>query len=92
MKFISTEEQGLQAEAEDMSPEDFRRVLGAVLFQVDEFRTIKNMYHVGLKKRPTRGVKGACDHPITAPVFDENGEETNKRECRVCGHRMKIDE
>jgi hypothetical protein len=40
-------------------------------------------------QRNTQGVRGACNHPITAPVF-ENGEETNEWECGVCGHRIKI--
>ena len=39
--------------------------------------------------RNARGVKAACAHLSTAPVF-ENGEETNERECLACGYRLKI--
>jgi len=45
---------GLEAEALDPPPnwhEDFRRILAQVLLRVDDFCTIRDIYHVGLKKR-----------------------------------------
>jgi len=52
VEFIRVEGAGFEAEAYDTPVDwvaDFRRILGEVLLKVDDFCTIREMYHAGVK-------------------------------------------
>jgi hypothetical protein len=74
-----------------LGEDDRAFVLRAISVHEDAARQLnqQEIQRVEELGRKTGGVRAACAHLNTAPVF-ESGEETGEKECVVCGHRSWV--